>query len=212
MTTTTGRTATSPFSHLLALVTGNSFSGKRADDEDKPEEGAEDDKPEEGADDDKPEEGAEDDKPEEGADDDKDDKGGKRGRRAKRAESDDDEAEGKAEDEDDDEEMAQARREGYAAAQARGRRIFSAASAGLRPDMAAHLAFNDTRSSADAIAMLDMAAGGAAPAANGSRLGRRMARVVIPNPGASSAAKPGAKSEVDQFVEAAAAAAKKAGI
>ncbi len=205
MATTPTRTSAAPFAHLLSLVTGRS---PKADD-DKPEEGAEEDETETGAEEDKPEEGAEEDKPEEGADEDKPASEGKRARGGRRAEKDDDEeAESKAESDDDDEEMAQARREGFAAAQARGRRIFSAAAAGKRPDMAAHLAFNDAMGSTAAIAMLEMAATGAAPAPSGSRLGRRMARVVIPNPGASGGAKP----EEQSFGDMAKAAAEKAGI
>lgn len=208
MAKNTARTGTAPFAHLLSLVTGAKAGKGHAEDErEDPDAEGEDDETD--AEDDKPEEGAEDEKPSEDAEDEKDDKEGKRARRAKRAEKDDDEeAEGKAESDDDDEEMAKARREGFEAAQARGRRIFNAASAGMRPDMAAHLAFNDTMPSAQAVAMLDMAAQGTVPATGGGRLARRMARVVLPNPGASSGGKPTEPS----FADLAKAAAEKAGI
>jgi hypothetical protein len=141
--------------------------------------------------------------------DDKDDKA-PAGKKAEDDEDDDAKAENLAESDDDDEEMAKARREGFLAAQARGRRIFGAASAGVRPDVAAHLALSEDRPSAEAIAMLDMVAGGAAPStASGSRLGRRMARVVIPNPGTGPTGK---KPDEMSFGELAKAAAVKAGI
>ena len=195
-TKTTLAAGTSPFAHLLAgaAALGSRALGRRGT--------AEDEKPEEEAEE-------EDDKP--GAEEEDDDKpAARRARRAKKAEEDDDEAEAKAESDDDDDEMAQARREGFLAAQARGRRIFSAAAAGVRPDMAAHFAFNKSMPSAEAIADLDMAAGGGAPAApQGSRLGRRMARVVIPNPGTTAGGK---KPDDLSFGEMAKAAGKKAGI
>ena len=203
---------TSPFAHLLAgaAALGSRALGRRGTAEDeKPDEEAEDDDDKPDAENDKPEEQAEDDKPD--AEEEDDDKpAARRARRAKKAEEDDDEAEAKAESDDDDEEMAQARREGFLAAQARGRRIFGAAAAGVRPDMAAHFAFNKSMPSAEAIADLDMAAGGPAPSApQGSRLGRRMARVVIPNPGASAGGK---KPDELSFGDMAKAAAQKAGI
>ncbi|MDQ2764582.1 MAG: DNA polymerase V family protein [Pseudomonadota bacterium] len=207
MAKTPTRAATAPFAHLLSLVTGKS---PKAED-DKPAEDADDEETETDAEDDKPAEGAEGDKPEEDASAEDDKPEGKRARRAKAAEKDEDEeAESKAESDEDDEEMAQARSEGYAAAQARGRRIFGAASAGLRPDMAAHLAFNDAMPSAQAIGMLDMAAGGAVPPATGSRLHRRMARVVTPNPGTGENG--GKKPEEMSFGEMAKAVAIKAGL
>lgn len=208
----TARTGTAPFAHLLSLVTGAKAGKGRAEDEreDETEAEEEDDSESPDAEDEKPEDSADDEKPSEDAEDGDDKKEGKRARRAKSAEKDDDEeAEDKAECDDDDEDMAQARREGFEAAQARGRRIFNAASAGMRPDMAAHLAFNDTMPSAQAVAMLDMAANGTATVASGSRLGRRMARVVLPNPGASDG---GRQPKEMSFGEMAKAAAQKAGI
>lgn len=215
MTKPNARTGTAPFAHLVSLMTGKGAKRAGAEEEREEDVDAEDvDEEDTSAADDKPEEGAEDDKPSEDAEsDDGDDKEGKRARRAQRADKDeDDEAESKAEDADDDEDMAKARREGYLAAQARGRRIFGAAAAAARPDMAAHFAFNDDMPSAKAVAMLEMATSGAAPQTGGSRLHRRMSRVVTPAPGTGGASRAGAKSEVDAFVEMAAAAAKKAGI
>lgn len=208
MAKTPTRAATAPFAHLLSLVTGKSPKAE----EDTPAEDAEDEETETDAEDENPSEDAEGDKPEEDASAEDEKPEGKRARKgAKAAEKDDDEeAESKAESDDDDEEMAQARREGYAAAQARGRRIFGSAAAGLRPDMAAHLAFNDAMPSAQAIGMLEMAASGTVPAASagGSRLHRRMARVVTPNPGSGGGKKP----EEMSFADMAKAAAIKAGI
>lgn len=213
-TKTTLAAGTSPFAHLLAgaAALGSRALGRRgAAEDDKPGPDAEDDdKLDPDAEDDKTDPDAADDKPDPDAEDEDDKPAARRARRAKKAEDDDDDAEAKAEDGDDDEEMAQARREGFLAAQARGRRIFGAAAAGVRPDMAAHFAFNKSMPSAEAIADLDMAAGGPAPSApQGSRLGRRMARVVIPNPGTSAAGK---KPDEQSFGELAKAAAQKAGI
>jgi hypothetical protein len=120
--------------------------------------------------------------------------------------AEDNEGDESAECPEDDDEMAKARREGWNARGVRDRRIFSSEAAGIRPDMAAHLAFEQEMPSAEAIAMLEMAAGGAAPRA--SRLATRMARVVVPNPGTGGS---GGKTELS-FGEMAAAAAKKAGI
>ncbi|MCW2521746.1 MAG: hypothetical protein JWO63_81 [Frankiales bacterium] len=194
------RAGTSPFAHLLALVTGNPVGGKKADD-DKPENedpDAETDPEDPDAETDKPDEGAEGDEPAEP----------EKGKRGKKAKAEDDDSDESAESDDDDEDMAKARHEGWLAGQARCRKIFSAKSAGVRPDMAAHLAFDQTIPSAQAIAMLDMAAAGNAPV-QGSRLANRMARVVIPNPGAGGS---GRKAEDMSFGERAKAAAKKAGI
>jgi hypothetical protein len=204
MSKTTLAAGTSPFAHLLAIVTGRPASAKKAEDEtpDNVDPDAEEDEDKPEAEEDKPEEDAEDDKPDEGD--------GKKGKRAKaKAEEPDDEE--KAESDDDDEDMAKARHEGMLAQQARGRKIFSSASAALRPDMAAHLAFNETMSAAKAIGMLDMAASGTVPATEaGSRLGRRMAKVVLPNPGTGGSG--ARKSEEMSFGEMAKAAAEKAGI
>ena len=204
MAKTPTRTATAPFAHLLSLVTGK--SPKAEDDETKTD--AEEDESEEKAEEEKP--AAEEEESEEKAESEEEgEPKGKRARSTRRAEKDEDEeAEEKAEDSDDDEEMAQARREGFLAAQARGRRIFGTASAAMRPDMAAHFAFNEDMSSAQAIATLDMAANGSAPPASGSRLHRRMARVVTPNPGASGGKKP----EEMSFGDMVKAAGEKAGI
>jgi len=201
MATTTARTGTAPFAHLLALVTGGKTNAKKAEDEkenDPEAEDPEDDPEAESEEDDEKAESDESDEPEKKPE----------GKRARKAKAEDPDDEDKAESSDDDEEMAEARREGFAASQARGRKIFGAASAALRPDMAAHLAFNETMPSAQAIAMLDLAAKGVMPEGGGSRLARRMARVEIPNPGTGGTGK---ASEMS-FGEMAKAAAQKAGI
>lgn len=66
--------------------------------------------------------------------------------------------------------------------------IFGAASAGTRPDVAAHLAFSTGMAAAEAIKMLNSFAGGGPAAARS--LSSRMARVQTKNPGAGAA--PGA--------------------
>lgn len=66
--------------------------------------------------------------------------------------------------------------------------IFASPAAGIRPDMAAHLAFSTDMSSSEAVKMLSAFASGA-PAARKS-LSSRMAAQTIPNPGASSGGGP----------------------
>lgn len=194
------RTGSAPFSHLLALVTGRGTAAKRAEeDEKKPDEEAEED--EEKKDPDAEEPAKEPDAEEE---DEKRPDGKKA--KAKRAKAEDDEDES-AECDDDDEEEASARHAGWKASQARCRRIFQSEAAGLRPDVAAHLAFMTDMPSAEAISLLGTTAGASAP--RGNRLGDRMARVVIPNPGTGD---PGGKSEDQSFGAKALAAGKKAGI
>jgi hypothetical protein len=209
------RTGASPFAHLLSILPGAAKGGRAEDDptEDLDAEDEDEDIDAEDADPNPDAADADEDETDTDAEDDAEDKpkDAKRAKGAKKAETDDD-TEGKAEDEDDDEDMARARREGFLAAQARGRRIFSTASAGIRPDMAAHLAFNDEMPSANAIAMLDMAASATTDQPRKSTLHRRMSRVVLPKPGTGGAGGKGAKSEVDSFVELAAGAAKKAGL
>lgn len=105
---------------------------------------------------------------------------------ARRAEEDDkkkeDEAKKakKAEEDEDDKEKAARKSE-----RARCASIFKCTAAGLRPDMAAHLAFSTDMSSADAIAMLEVAAAGGAP--RSGSLASRMAGVKSPNVGAGTA-------------------------
>lgn len=69
--------------------------------------------------------------------------------------------------------------------------IFACSAAGTRPDVAAHLAFSTSMSSAEAIAMLDSVAAGG-PVRN--TLASRMATVQAPNVGASAGAAPVAGS------------------
>jgi hypothetical protein len=86
---------------------------------------------------------------------------------------------GKAEEGDDDESMQAAR----TSERARCAAIFASPSAGVRPDMAAHLAFNTSMSRKEAIAMLDaVAAGSTRP----SGLAARMAGAKVPNIGADA--------------------------
>lgn len=94
----------------------------------------------------------------------------------------------KAEEDEDDKEKAARKSE-----RARCASIFKCAAAGTRPDVAAHLAFNTSMSSADAIAMLETFAAGGAP--QPSSLASRMASVKPQNVGAGAAAAPAAGSD-----------------
>lgn len=142
-----------------------------------------------------------------------DDKDGKKGKRAEDDEDQDSEADAADEDLDDsdmDEGARKAFRHGLALGRARenarGERIFLAAAKVGRPDLAATLAFTTRNSSAEAERLMNTA--GAAPA-GGSSLGRRMAKVVIPNPGTGGDT---SKAKEPTFGEMALAAGKKAGI
>ena len=94
----------------------------------------------------------------------------------------------KAEEDEDDKEKAARKSE-----RARCASIFKCAAAGTRPDVAAHLAFNTSMSSADAISMLETFAMGGAP--QPSSLASRMAGVKQQNVGAGAAAAPAAGSD-----------------
>ena len=94
----------------------------------------------------------------------------------------------KAEEDEDDKEKAARVNE-----RARCAAIFKCAAAGTRPDVAAHLAFNTSMPSAEAIGMLETFAMGGAPQA--SSLASRMAGVKPQNVGAGAAAAPAAGSD-----------------
>ncbi|ARF52778.1 hypothetical protein [Pantoea stewartii] len=156
------------FAHLLGIKP----KGAKAEDEDEKARGrAEDDDREEEADDD------DDDKPQgrkargsRAADDDDDDE---------RAEDDDDDADAEEDDDkpsgrkakgkkaDDDGDEADAKARGRAIERKRCARIFGSKAAGIRPDMAASLAFTTSLSASAAIAQLEQAAAFGAPAQGG---------------------------------------------
>jgi flagellar biosynthesis GTPase FlhF len=92
----------------------------------------------------------------------------------------------KAEEDEDDKEKAARKSE-----RARCRAIFAAASAGSRPDMAAHLAFDTGMSSDEAVALLNVAASGSSARAG---LGNRMASVSLPKVGTDGDSVQGANS------------------
>lgn len=94
----------------------------------------------------------------------------------------------KAEEDEDDKEKAARVNE-----RARCASIFKCAAAATRPDVAAHLAFNTSMPSAEAIGMLETFAMGGAP--QPSSLASRMATVKTPNVGAGAAAAPAAGSD-----------------
>lgn len=171
-----------PFAHLL----GFGAKARRAEDDEEEKKSRRAEEPEDDEDEKKsrraeePEddEDVEDDDPadDEDAEDEDDDKSsGKKGKKAKSKEEDDEDAEDG--DDEDDREKAARRAE-----RARCAAIFRSSAAGVRPDMAAHLAFNTTMSAKKAVSMLELAAMGQGKA---SRLADRMASVQIPRVGAS---------------------------
>ena len=114
-------------------------------------------------------------------DEDKDNDGMKSKSKAK---SEDDDGDGTDEDEDKKDNARAAK----VSERARCKAIFACESAGIRPDVAAHLAFETDMSSADAVAMLKTVAVGG----KSSGLASRMASVKLPNVG--SGAESGAAS------------------
>lgn len=148
-----------PFAHLLGI------RAKVEDDEEKKSR-AEDD---EEVEDDEEEKDAEDDEKSYEGEEDEDDK-----------EAEEDEEEPDAEEEDDKKDAKKAKQAGRMAERARCKAIFNCAAAGVRPDMAAHLAFNTNMKAAEAIPMLKAMVAGTPKQ---SRLSDRMAQVSTPNPG-----------------------------
>ena len=177
--------AAAPFAHLLGGL-GRKSAARRAED-DKPEEDKDAARAEEDDEKDKDAVRAEEDdekdkdavRAEGGDDEDDKDKDGKRGKKAK-AEDDDESC---AEEDDDDEDVSAAAKSGRRAERARCRKIFSSPAAGQRPDVAAQLAFTTNLPSAEALGILQAAAGGAAPQAS-RRIDERMSRVSVPAIGA----------------------------
>jgi hypothetical protein len=121
--------------------------------------------------------------------DEKDEKGAKKAEDGDDDAGDDDQskAKGKAEGENDDEEGEEDDKEKAARKSERARcaAIFASAAAGVRPDMAAHLAFNTDMTAKAAVEMLGAFAAGSAQPSN---LASRMAGVNTPNVGASAPA------------------------
>src|SRR5450830_281825 len=166
--------ASVPFAHLLglqaaAVVAKGADEELEEDPEKKDARRAEDDdkKPDDG-------ETAADGDEEDDADK---DKKAKSKAKSKAKADDDGEDDADAEDDDGDEKEKAARR----TERARCKAIFSCTAAGVRPDMAAHLAFNTNMKSKAAITTLEAVAAGT-PRATG--LESRMSSVALPNPGA----------------------------
>jgi len=172
-----------PFAHLLGLGARaedetDGRRGSRAEDDERDEDDKKGKRAEEGDDKDEKKKDArraEDDDKDERKDDEKDDE--KEARRAKKAEDED------LDDEDDsDEDM----RGSSASAKARRRErarcaaIFGCAAAGVRPDIAASLAFTTTMSRREALSVLQTAAAGGAPQRQAG-LAERMAAAKVPN-------------------------------
>jgi hypothetical protein len=150
-------TATAAFAHLLGLKPSAKPAVAEEDKPDEPKEDAAAVTADTETDDD------EDVEDEDGHDDD-DKKDGKKGKKAKKpAASDDEEC---AEEEDDDEAVANAAKAGRTFERARCSAIFASPAAGVRPDIAAHLAFKTDMSAKAAVDLLTTTAQGhqAAPA------------------------------------------------
>lgn len=100
----------------------------------------------------------------------------------------------------DEEKEEKAKKAGALAERARCAAIFSAKSASVRPDMAAHLAFETDMSADEATAMLDKIAMGKNTQAQSNGLRQRMAEVTQPKISASSPIASEPKSFVDGLV------------
>jgi hypothetical protein len=186
-------TAALGFAHLLGLPAAAARAEEDDDKKQRPDESGEDyAKRMEGDDkdgDEKDEKGA---KKAEGGDDDAGD-GDDQSKAKGKAEGDNEDEEG----EEDDKEKAARKSE-----RARCAAIFASPAAGVRPDMAAHLAFNTDLSAKAAVEMLGAFAAGAAQPSN---LASRMSGVKTPNVGASApAAKQatGAAAAANMIIEA----------
>ncbi len=203
-----------PFAHLLGLAT----KAKRAEEEDddkkakRAQEGddEQEDKKESRADSDSDDVDADD--SDESAEDDVGDdskKDSKKSKKAKRAESEDDDLDEDDDQDDDEEDEDKSAKAARRAERARCKAIFESPSAGVRPDVAAHLAFNTNMSSKAAIAMLEtVAAGGAAQPRS---LAERMAKVKNTNVGADGGSAPGANTPAGVAAQIIAAGKKRRG-
>jgi hypothetical protein len=163
------------FAHLMGL---SAAAARAEDDEDKKQQRADE------SDEDYAKRMEEEDKKDEG---DKDEQGAKKAEEGDDGAGDDEKdeakAKGKAEDEGEEGDKEKAARKSE---RARCAAIFASPAAGVRPDMAAHLAFNTDMGVKAAVEMLGaIAAGGAAQPTN---LASRMAGVKTPNVGASTPA------------------------
>jgi hypothetical protein len=103
------------------------------------------------------------------------------GRKSKKAKARAEDREERDEEDGDRESKAMAR--GASRERARCKAIFASEGAGVRPDMAAHFAFNTSMSADDAVATLNAFAAGAPKAESRQTLSTRMQDVVTPNPG-----------------------------
>lgn len=208
------RAAASPFAHLLGSGRAKPL-GARAEDDDKKDPDAKKAEDDEKKDPDAKKQGEEPDDPPKddpvAADgdppEDDEKKDGKKGKR--RAKADDEDADERcAEEDDDDDDIAAAARAGRLAERARCKKIFSSEAAGVRPDVAAQLAFTTELTSAEAIGILNAAAITGGGQASTSRLHDRMQRVRVPDLAEPPAAeKPtGAKAAAAAIVAAVAKA------
>lgn len=192
MANSTARTGIAPFAHLLALVTGKSGTGKRAEEGDdiKPDDDGDEGTidPDEVLDD--PDTDVEDVTDPDEPEDKPEGKKKAKGKKAKAEGDDPDDA-----DDDggyDDKDKAAAYRAGLAAGgvreNARCKAIFSSPAAGLRPDVAAQLAFGTRQTAAEAIGVLTAAAAPGTPIGARGRLADRMNGRRDPQPPAGGGA------------------------
>lgn len=182
--------AAAPFAHLMGGLTGRRAGkpGRAEDENEKPDAAKAEDDEDEKKDAKKKGEEPDDPPPEDDVakkgEDDEDEKGAKA---KKKGEEEDDDSEACAEEDSDDEEVAAAAVSGRKAERARCAKIFGCPAAGVRPDVAAQLAFTTDMPSAQAIGVLNAVAAGHKPgAAATSPLHQRMAKVVQPDTGSDA--------------------------
>jgi hypothetical protein len=106
-----------------------------------------------------------------------------------------DEEEDDDKDGDDDKDESPKEKAARKAERARCAAIFADPSAAVRPDMAAHLAFNTGMSSSAAKQMMQVAAAGGKLQPRGVSLSQRMQGVRLPNPGSGAPAPSGGNAE-----------------
>ncbi|MFZ6690237.1 hypothetical protein [Undibacterium sp. SXout20W] len=170
-----------PFAHLLGI---SAAKAEEQDDEDERKQRA-DESDEDYAK--RMEELDEEDDDDDGQDGQK--KPAKDSKKGKKAAADDEQEDEDDPDESEKDETAKAVKAARSSERARCAAIFKCDAAGVRPDMAAHLAFETNMSSAKAISMLNVAAAGGATRSSG--LASRMSTVKNPNVGSGASADPG---------------------
>ena len=184
--------STSSFAHLLGLGSANAGKSKAETEDErvKREEQEREDAKKAGKDGGKAKAEGDDNKPDDQGEDESDED--YKERKRKEQEEDDEKA---ADEEDEKDEKDAKSKASRMRERARCAAIFASPAAGLRPDLAAHFAFNTNLSRKDAVSTLAVSAqGGAAPTASRAGLGDRMSRQANPDlgrdPGEKAALKP----------------------